>query len=336
MSTTNHMRPKRRLSQEEFEKRIENKGLKIKPLDIYTGRFNSIRWQCDKYENHIWYAAPADILKEKGSGCPYCSGNKILKGFNDLWTTNPEIASMLADKNIGYDISKFTHSKFDFICPNCGNIINKPVKNVTLYGLNCSICSDNVSYPEKFISNMLTQLKLDYVYDKSTKWSNKKRYDFYIESLSIIIECHGEQHYTNINQWHSDSNKQFYNDDYKMKLAIENGIKYYIQLDCRISDMDYIKNSILNSDLKNIIDLSDVDWNKCNVESQESNVAKVMNLWNNGTKNVSEISDIVGISKKTVRKYLNNMTKVGLCDYDGKEQQKLSALRNSPHVKNKI
>ena len=26
-----------------------------------------------------------------GCGCPYCSNNSILKGFNDLATTNPEV-----------------------------------------------------------------------------------------------------------------------------------------------------------------------------------------------------------------------------------------------------
>ena len=27
----------------------------------------------------------------KGTGCPYCAGQKVLEGYNDLATTNPEL-----------------------------------------------------------------------------------------------------------------------------------------------------------------------------------------------------------------------------------------------------
>ena len=29
---------------------------------------------------------------DKGNGCPYCSGRKVLKGYNDLKTKFPEVA----------------------------------------------------------------------------------------------------------------------------------------------------------------------------------------------------------------------------------------------------
>ena len=35
-----------------------------------------------------------------GSKCPYCSGYIFLKGFNDLQTTHPEIASEWSEKNL--------------------------------------------------------------------------------------------------------------------------------------------------------------------------------------------------------------------------------------------
>lgn len=32
-----------------------------------------------------------------GKRCPVCAGKKVLIGYNDLWTTHPEIAKLLKD-----------------------------------------------------------------------------------------------------------------------------------------------------------------------------------------------------------------------------------------------
>ena len=46
---------------------------------------------------HEWEA----IIKNRatGAGCPYCSGNKLLTGCNDLKTTNPNVAKEWSDRN---------------------------------------------------------------------------------------------------------------------------------------------------------------------------------------------------------------------------------------------
>lgn len=317
------------MTQEEFLKRIDDLDIKIKPLDKYTRLFDNIRWQCDKYENHIWYATPANVLRVNGTRCPYCSGNKVLKGFNDLFTTHPKIASMLLDENIGYEVSYSSHKRTDWVCPSCNSIVkNKIIKDVVTFGLSCSCCSDGISYPEKLVSNILNQLKITYKHDCSFEWSNNKRYDFYIESLSMIIECHGEQHYNDKKQWSGDLDSQVDNDNQKMLSAISNGIKHYIQIDCRESTLDYIRNSILNSEIADIFDLSSLDWNECDARSQKSNVVKCADLWNQGIKSTLEISKIMKLNRVTVINYLNRMTEIGMCDYDGKAQMRLSADRN--------
>ena len=79
MSGTSAPRMNRRLSQQEFLKRVEDSGTTCRPLDEYTRMFDNIRWQCNDYDNHIWYATPANILKPKNAtGCPYCAGQKVL------------------------------------------------------------------------------------------------------------------------------------------------------------------------------------------------------------------------------------------------------------------
>ena len=45
-------------------------------------------WKCDK--GHSWKAEAN--RRFRGSECPYCSGNAVWKGFNDLATVNPELA----------------------------------------------------------------------------------------------------------------------------------------------------------------------------------------------------------------------------------------------------
>lgn len=34
---------------------------------------------------------------KQGKRCPVCAGKKVLVGYNDLWTTHPEIAKLLKD-----------------------------------------------------------------------------------------------------------------------------------------------------------------------------------------------------------------------------------------------
>lgn len=59
----------------------------IKPYEIKVGSGIKIWWKCK--EGHSWEAAPNH--RKKGQGCPYCSGKKVLAGFNDIKTLRPKI-----------------------------------------------------------------------------------------------------------------------------------------------------------------------------------------------------------------------------------------------------
>jgi len=56
---------------------------------ISFGSGKKFNWECDK--KHQWSATVSERTSG-GTGCPYCSNRKILKGFNDLATTHPDIA----------------------------------------------------------------------------------------------------------------------------------------------------------------------------------------------------------------------------------------------------
>ena len=57
------------------------------PTSVTFGSKKRLRWKCEL--GHSWQASVKD---RKKSGCPICSGNQVLAGFNDLATVNPELA----------------------------------------------------------------------------------------------------------------------------------------------------------------------------------------------------------------------------------------------------
>lgn len=81
------------------------------PSSVTAGSRRKALWKCSL--GHTWTTAVA--RRSKGTNCPYCSGNKVLAGFNDLATTHPELAKE-AD---GWDptrISKGMHTKLKWKC----------------------------------------------------------------------------------------------------------------------------------------------------------------------------------------------------------------------------
>ena len=65
----------------------EKNGI-LKPADVMAGSAVKVWWKCDL--GHSWQAAI--YSRKAGTGCPYCAGQKILPGFNDLASVRPEIA----------------------------------------------------------------------------------------------------------------------------------------------------------------------------------------------------------------------------------------------------
>lgn len=241
---------------------------------------------------------------------------RVVKGKTDLWTTSPQIAKLLLNHDDGYNLSLDSHKKADFACPYCNTVINRIVRSIYRYGFSCPCCSDGISYPEKFISNLLKQLNVNFKHEISFGWSNGKRYDFYIENKSLIIEAHGMQHYRDGDSFYKGNNRsQNLNDEYKEIAAINNGIIHYIQLDCRYSDFDYIKYSVINSKLSDIYDLSLINWDQLKTRCLKSKVIEVCELYNSGVKSTEEISNLLDLHITTVVDYLQRCANAGLCDY---------------------
>ena len=267
---------------------------------------------------------------KRNNGCPICGCNKTVKGINDMYKTNPSLASLLANPEDGYRHSQNSNYKVDWKCPYCSYIIkNKRISTVNKYGLSCPKCGDGISYPEKIMFNVLEQLNIDFIYQltKTNKeWCKTYRYDFYfkINNEEYIIETHGIQHYSNITSFKSCNGRNLQeeqeNDKFKKGLAIKNGIKSenYIVIDCRKSELEWIKNNILKSKLNNIFDLSKINWLKCHKYACSSLVRQICDLWNSGIRSTKEISEMTKISRSVVIKYLKQGNELKWCNYNPK------------------
>lgn len=63
----------------------------ISPFDLGYSSAKKVLWKCDK--GHTWEATPNKMVRRTSLGCPYCANQKIIAGFNDLQSKNPEIAN---------------------------------------------------------------------------------------------------------------------------------------------------------------------------------------------------------------------------------------------------
>ena len=59
------------------------------PTALSAGSNRMVPWRCAK--GHEWDAQPNN--RTNGTGCPVCSGNRLLPGYNDLATTYPHLAA---------------------------------------------------------------------------------------------------------------------------------------------------------------------------------------------------------------------------------------------------
>ncbi len=62
----------------------------MRPEDVTPYSDKKVWWKCRKH-GHEWEAVVKS--RTKGTGCPICSGNRVLEGFNDLATIAPDLAA---------------------------------------------------------------------------------------------------------------------------------------------------------------------------------------------------------------------------------------------------
>lgn len=314
-----------KLTHEEFLNRLLqtnehyiNGELKI--VGEYNGSDKPIECYCNIHKI-TWFPIPNNLWK--GSGCVYCGGMYTLKGFNDMWTTRPDVAALLQDPEDGYKYTAYSHKKTWFICPCCKSLNFKEINHVSAVGICCQHCSDGISYPNKFSRALLDQLPIDnYDCEYQPKWAKPYFYDnhFWYNGIEYILEMDGYLHFFERKYYQSTLEERQKKDAIKNELATQHGI-HMIRIDCIKCEMEYIKKNILNSELSKIFDLSNINWELCDEKSQGNISKKACELYMSHIYSIDEISKILHVSKLTVRRYLNNGSKYGWCDYNSKKRK---------------
>ena len=273
-----------------------------------------VRCICDNYE---WEITEYNIVKR---GCPVCSNKIVITGINDITTTHPKLIHYFKYLKDAQTNTYSCTTRVNMICPQCGFEKIRKIDGLAREGFNCPKCGDGSSVPEKFMLCVLEQFKIKFKWQKTFKWCENKRYDFYfkINNIEYVIETNGAQHYEESNNnYLRNLEEEQKNDKYKKELAIYNGIKEenYIIIDCRRTEYKYMQNSIANSRLNGLFDLSIINWNKCKEYALSSRVKEACNYWNNGIKSTTKIGKIMKMSSNTICTYLKIGKELLWCDY---------------------
>lgn len=271
-----------------------------------------------------------------GFGCNVCSGRATKLGINTIWDTDRWMCDLGVSEEDAKKYRKNARKKITVKCPDCGRERKVCISHIYDYRSIFCPCKDGKSYPEKFIISLLEQLNVDFEIEYSPEWVKPKRYDFYIKDNSCIIEANGLQHYKEgfITLGGKVLEEEQANDKYKREIALANGIKHYITLDCRESNLEWIKNSILNSELNDLFDLSNVNWTICAEFANKNIVKEVCNYWSNKREDetTTNLMKEFKLSRDAIIKYLKKGTKLGWCNYNPKEEGLKGGLKGNKKV----
>ena len=115
------------------------KNLETKPDMSGPGSVKKVWWKCER--GHSWKAAV--YSRTAGTGCPYCAGNRLVPGANDITTAFPEMArewDFVRNKDITPDmVTKTSARSYWWICPKGHSYRSSPGSRSR--GCGCIYCA---------------------------------------------------------------------------------------------------------------------------------------------------------------------------------------------------
>ncbi len=115
------------------------KNAPLEPTQVGPGTHKKVMWlgRC----GHEW--ASSVRSRVAGAGCPYCSHNTVLPGFNDLQSLRPELAREWSDRNLPLlpsQVTEFANKKAWWRCARGHEWF--ALISTRSYGSKCPYCSD--------------------------------------------------------------------------------------------------------------------------------------------------------------------------------------------------
>ena len=170
-----------------------SKNKNLTPDNVTFKYCKKVWWICPKghsYEQRI------DNRTLRHTGCPYCSSIWVLKGFNDLATTNPSLAKEwhpIKNGNLTpYEVTANSTKKVWWLCP-VGHEYMRSVHQRHAAYTNCPVCDSRkrTSFPEQAVYFYLKKLYPDTISRYKIKNTANMELDIYIPSIQFAVEYDG-------------------------------------------------------------------------------------------------------------------------------------------------
>ena len=173
----------------------KNSGLDPHSLNASSNK--KVWWICQK--GHEWEAT-IDSRTYKGRNCPYCSNQRVLKGYNDLQSVYPDLSKEWNyNKNNGIkpdQVIAYTGKKYWWICQK-GHEWEATVSS-RVRGNGCGQCSKEMktSFPEQAIFYYIKQVFPSTINGYSDDGISE--IDVYIPERRFGIEYDGQFYHTDL------------------------------------------------------------------------------------------------------------------------------------------
>ena len=337
----------RRKTQEEFEKEVkELYGDKFSVVGKYKDYRTGVDIKCNRCGYTI--NRTPNSMQKGGTSCPICEPEKVTReiviGVNDMWSTNPEVAELLANPQDGYKYRVQSNKKLLFKCPICKHTKEINPNHVLRSGsISCNYCSNGISYPNRFMANLLDLLKIKFIPEFHFDNSDYK-YDFYfcLNNVNYLIEMDGAFGHGCWDTPNRTIEEQLIIDAEKDKLATK--MNYVlIRIDCKYTDMntrsEYIINNIKSSVLNQLFNITDENYIEAEKIASKNDYVKFADLWNAKMYSYEKLSqELHVVARSTIRRYAKRCIELGLIDetYDSfKQKVRLASNKKLAHTKGK-
>jgi len=287
----------------------------------YNGSGHDMQWKnkdCGHTVDCCW-----DTIKQDLHGCSICSNQKVLIGYNDINTTDPHLSKYFKDKRDTYKYARKSNKEVWMVCPDCNTDKKIKISILTTYGFSCPKCSDGRSVPNKFLINILSQLKSrneDFEFSVEKPISEKRYvYDAVVnhKDKTYTIEAHGGQHYYEASKFKSRTLAEEKKNDIEKKKHSESIGNTHIEVDCRDSSFDFLKSSF-EKEMVKYFNVDEILWRDAYTSSLKSLVLEASRLYNEYSYTTKDISKTLSIAICTASRYLKICNELGLCDYNPK------------------
>lgn len=277
-------------------------------------------------------------------GCGVCSGSIVVKGVNDIATTHPQYIKYFVNIEDTYTHTRCSGDKVEMKCPICGTIKVMCISNLMFQGFSCLKCGDGISRPNKVMTLVVEALGLNYELEYVVEGYSQYRYDIYLTDYKQAMENDGGQHYAYLDDklkdkkiWNNKTGMEIHYIDLGKESVLMNEGLGLIVIDCRESNIDYIKNSVENHPFFQQFDLSNIDWKEIDKQAQKSKKVEACLYWKeqkeiNKDLTPSIMAEIFKVDKTTIFNWLTWGNESGLCTYSGKEEREARTRRLSNFV----